>query len=370
MARWSCAMESLGVSKLFDNAYYNRRVLLTGHTGFKGSWLALWLTSLGAQVTGLSLAPDTTPNHWDLLRLDMPERHIDIRDAAVLARAVAEIKPEIVFHLAAQSLVRRSYHAPLDTWSANVMGTVNLLDACRHISGLRGVVVVTTDKCYENDESGRAYNERDRLGGHDPYSASKAATELAVASYRDSFFHQDGAPLIATARAGNVIGGGDWAADRLIPDLVRAQDKGESLGIRSPHSTRPWQHVLEPLSGYLQLGQRLLAGQKDFASAWNFGPDDSDALSVSALLDQMRPHWPGMAWHVEGMPSLHEAAMLQLDSRKARSTLKWKPVLSLPQQLEMTAAWYHAYRADKSVSSLQQLKDYRAVAESSGAAWC
>ena len=364
------AVESLGVSNLFNNAYHNRRVLLTGHTGFKGSWLALWLTSMGAQVTGLSLPPDTTPNHWDVLGLNIHEYHIDIRDAQALAAAVADSKPDIVFHLAAQSLVRRSYHAPLDTWSVNVMGTVNLLDACRSAPNLRGVVVVTTDKCYENDESGRAYHENDRLGGHDPYSASKAATELAVASYRDSFFHHDGAPLIATARAGNVIGGGDWAADRLIPDLVRAQDHGQSLGIRSPHSTRPWQHVLEPLSGYLQLGQGLLAGNKNCAGAWNFGPDDNAALSVSAFLDQLRPHWPGMAWHIEGTPSLHEAALLRLDSTKARSGLNWKPVLTLPQQCELTAAWYHAYRTEKSVISAQQLQTYIAAATSSGAAWC
>ncbi len=363
-------MESLEVNALFDNVYKNRRVLLTGHTGFKGSWLALWLTSMGAKVSGLALSPETTPNHWDLLQLDMPEQHIDIRDAQTLARAVADIKPEIVFHLAAQSLVRRSYHAPLDTWSANVMGTVNILDACRHVPDVRAVVVVTTDKCYENIETGHAYREGDPLGGHDPYSASKAATELAVASYRDSFFHQDNAPLIATARAGNVIGGGDWAADRLIPDLVRAQEKNQSLGIRSPHSTRPWQHVLEPLSGYLQLGQGLLSGSKDFASAWNFGPDDNSALSVSALLEQMRPYWPGMEWHIEGTPSLHEAGMLQLDSGKARRELKWKPVMTLPQQLEMTASWYHAHRTEKSVISAAQLKAYADRAASSGAAWC
>lgn len=355
---------------MFSDCYRNRRVLLTGHTGFKGSWLALWLHTIGAQVTGVALDPDTEPNHWNLLRLDMPEHRIDIRDADKLARVVKDTRPEIVFHLAAQPLVRRSYREPLETWSTNVMGTVNLLDACRDVADLRAIVVTTTDKCYENRETHHAYREDDRLGGHDPYSASKAATELAISSYRDAFFHEEKSPLLASARAGNVIGGGDWAEDRLIPDLIRAQERGQSLGIRSPNATRPWQHVLEPLSGYLQLGQSLLENIKSNADAWNFGPDDKNAISVSALLDQMRPHWPGMKWHVEGTPSLHEAGMLQLDSRKAHKDLLWKPVLTLPQQLEMTASWYRAFREKGKVLSAEQLQDYIDAAGKARAAWC
>lgn len=357
MAQRQSAVEEVAVMAPFGNMYKDRKVLVTGHTGFKGSWLTLWLHHMGAKVTGLALAPDTTPSHWDLLQLDIPEHHVDIRDAAALARAVSEIKPDIVFHLAAQSLVRRSYHIPADTWAVNVQGTVNLLDACRDVPSVQAIVAVTTDKCYENKETGQAYKETDRLGGHDPYSASKAAMEIAVASYRDSFFAKVG-PLVATARAGNVIGGGDWALDRLVPDLARAQEKNEPLIIRSPNSTRPWQHVLEPLSGYLQLGQGLLEKKKDYAAAWNFGPDEKSALSVSALLDRMRPHWPGMKWQVDEAPILHEAKMLQLDSTKARTELNWQPVLTLQQQLEMTADWYQAYHEDKSVISAQQLQSY------------
>lgn len=351
---------------MLSDVYRDRRVFLTGHTGFKGSWMALWLNMLGANVTGLALDPENSPSHWELLKLGMKDQRIDVRDRDSLTRAVKEAKPEIVFHLAAQPLVRRSYRMPVDTWATNVLGTVNLLDACRDLEGLKAVVVITTDKCYENLESGHAYREEDRLGGHDPYSASKAATEIAVASYRDAFFHQEGGPLLASARAGNVIGGGDWSEDRLIPDLVRAHAEGQSLGIRSPNATRPWQHVLESLCGYLQLGQRLLEGKKNFATAWNFGPDKKSELSVSQLLERMRPYWPGLAWHVEGTPSLHEAGLLQLDSSKARKELKWDPVLTLEEQLQMTAEWYHAYHETGMVITQQQLQAYMRKAGDAG----
>ena len=354
---------------MFAERYRNRRVLLTGHTGFKGSWLALWLQSLGAQVTGLALAPDTAPNHWDLLKLSIPEHRVDIRDKDAVARVVKDSKPEIVFHLAAQSLVRRSYRVPVETWETNVMGSVNLLEACRAAPDLRAIVVITTDKCYENKESAKGYREDDRLGGHDPYSASKAAAELAVASYRDALFAGDNAPLIATTRAGNVIGGGDWCEDRLIPDLVRAQARGEALGVRSPGATRPWQHVLEPLAGYLQLGQALLDGKNDFEGAWNFGPDDSGALTVSALLDHLREDWPQLEWKTTPDKSLHETTMLQLDSSKARKTLNWKPVLSTRKQLAMTAEWYRAFREKGAVISSDQLAAYQDAAKSAKAAW-
>jgi CDP-glucose 4,6-dehydratase len=355
---------------LFGNAYHNRRVLLTGHTGFKGSWLALWLKTLGAEVSGVALDPETAPDHWDLLKPAIAADHRqDIRDGAALAKIVKKAAPEIVFHMAAQPLVRRSYKMPVHTWATNVMGTVNLLEACRAAPGIKAIVVVTTDKCYENIEEDHAYRETDRLGGHDPYSASKAGAELAAASYRDSFFSKQG-PLLATARAGNVIGGGDWSEDRLIPDLARAQAAGKPLIIRSPNATRPWQHVLEPLAGYLQLGQGLLEGKRNLADAWNFGPDENSSLSVSELLNRMKLHWPGMAWQAkETAAPVHEAAMLRLDSGKARQYLGWHPVLPLAQQLEMTAAWYGAYQKDKTVLSLSQLKTYIKAAEKTEAAW-
>lgn len=359
MAYRQGAVENLeGLTGLFSDIYQNRRVFLTGHTGFKGSWAALWLKTLGADVTGYALNPETKPNHWDLLKLDAADRRGDIRNDGKLAKALKRADPEIVFHMAAQPLVRRSYRIPVETWETNVMGTANLLEACRNLPNLKAIVVITTDKCYENKETGQAYNESDPLGGHDPYSASKAGTELVAASYRDAFYSKNNGPLLATARAGNVIGGGDWSEDRLIPDLVRAQAKGASLGVRSPNSTRPWQHVLEPLSGYLRLGQVLLEGKKQFASAWNFGPEDNEALSVSQLLERMKEHWPEISWHIEGTPSLHEAGMLRLDSGKARRELGWRPVLTMAEQLEMTASWYRAFAKDRTVLSAAQLKTY------------
>jgi CDP-glucose 4,6-dehydratase len=348
---------------VFGECYRNRRVLLTGHTGFKGSWLALWLQSLGAHVIGIALAPDPSPNHWNLLNLALPSHHIDIRDAATLAGVVKEANPEIVFHLAAQSLVRRSYRTPLETWETNVMGTANLLEACRGLPNLKAVVVVTTDKCYENKESAKGYIEEDRLGGHDPYSASKASVELVASSYRDAFFAKEGI-LIATARAGNVIGGGDWSEDRIIPDLARAQAKGQDLIVRSPDATRPWQHVLEPLAGYLQLGQKLLEDNKKYEGPWNFGPDSSGALSVSDLLNRMKAKWKAVP-----DKTLHETTMLQLDSSKARIQLPWKPVWSIDQQLEMTAEWYRAYQSNGTVISKDQLAAYQQAAKAGKAAW-
>ena len=347
---------------MFGDLYRNRRVLLTGHTGFKGSWLTLWLKSLGAHVTGLALAPNTTPNHWDLLRLDIPEHRIDIGDQQAVAAAVKSANPEIVFHLAAQSLVRYSYNAPIETWRTNVMGSAHLLEACRDLPDLKAVVFITTDKCYENKESPKGYTEEDRLGGHDPYSASKASTEFVAASYRDSFFK--GRPLIASARAGNVIGGGDWALDRIVPDLARAQAKGEDLVIRSPNAVRPFQHVLEPLAGYLQLGQKLIEDHKDFQGAWNFGPDENGILSVSDLLTRMKAKWV-----VQANNDLHETKILMLDSTKARQKLQWQPVLSLDDQIAMTADWYNIFHKDKSVISARQLEDFQSAARQKKAVW-
>jgi len=354
---------------LFGGAYRNRRVLITGHTGFKGSWLALWLTNLGARMTGVALPPSTTPSHWNLLGLAMADRRLDIRASADLAALVAEGQPEIVFHLAAQPLVRRSYRDPLETWSTNVMGTVNLLDACRHARSLRAIVVVTSDKCYENREWERGYREADQLGGHDPYSASKAATELVAASYRGAFFGARDAPLIATARAGNVIGGGDWSEDRLIPDLVQAIASGTNLEIRSPAATRPWQHVLESLGGYLLLGARMLEGDRRCAQAWNFGSVPEDNCTVADVLARMRGFWPDLAWHVTEQAQPHEAHLLQLDSSKARKVLEWRPVWPLDTALEATVRWYRAFLETGRVESRSQLTDYVASARAAGLRW-
>ena len=355
--------------KNFGGAYAGRRVLVTGHTGFKGSWLALWLHELGAELAGIALAPETKPNHWDLLELPVQDIRLDIRDAEGLAAAVAEARPEVVFHLAAQPLVRRSYRAPLDTWSTNVVGTANLLDACRKTTDVKAIVVVTTDKVYQNHEWPWGYRENDALGGHDPYSASKAAAELVVASYRKSFFSAEDAALIATARAGNVIGGGDWSDDRLIPDIVRATARGESAEIRSPNATRPWQHVLECLAGYLMLGQRLLARDAACAEAWNFGPDAAGNRSVQEVLHAIRAHWPQFSWHLSTGAHPHEAGLLQLDTAKARSRLNWSPVWSLEEALEKTATWYQAQLSGDKPPSREQLLAYVEAARERKGAW-
>ena len=346
---------------VFADTYKGRRVLLTGHTGFKGSWLALWLKQLGAEVTGISLPAETSPSHWDLLSLDMRGHYQDIRDAEALARIVKQARPEIVFHLAAQPLVRRSYHAPLATWSTNVMGTANLLEACRTVDGVKAVVVVTSDKCYENKESLQGYTESDRLGGYDPYSASKAAAELVVSSYRDAFFQSASAPLVATARAGNVIGGGDWSEDRLIPDIVRAYHAKTSLAVRNPRAVRPWQHVLESLYGYLLLGGKLLQGRRECTRGWNFGPAQADAQPVEALLSAFKGCWPDFTWHVSPEPLLHETQALTLDSTQAHSLLGWTPVWSLEQAIAATAGWYAAYMKDNCIESQSQLDAYIAA---------
>ncbi|MGV2288753.1 CDP-glucose 4,6-dehydratase [Trinickia sp. YCB016] len=354
----------------FGDIYRNRRVLLTGHTGFKGSWLALWLTRLGAQVTGASLAPAGTPNHWDLLKLDAVDHRIDIRDSDAVARLVEDTQPEVVFHLAAQPLVRRSYAAPIETWATNVMGTCHVLEACRTISSVKAIVSVTTDKCYENHEWVWGYRECDRLGGHDPYSASKAAAELVAASYRASFMSNPDSPLLATARAGNVIGGGDWSEDRLIPDLVRAVAGGVSLEIRSPKATRPWQHVLESLSGYLLLGQQLLTGQSRFAEAWNFGPDAHGNRSVSDVLQRIVESWPDAKWHVTNQTHPHEAQLLSLDSTKAHTMLGWQPVWGFDDALRQTADWYRAWLTSGEIVSARQLDQYVMNAAAIGSSWC
>lgn len=355
---------------LFGNAYSKLPVLVTGHTGFKGSWLCLWLRELGAQVSGIARDPDSTPNHWNLLQLDVLDRRVDVRDFASLSQAIDSIRPAIVFHMAAQPLVRRSYRDPLETWSTNVMGTANVLEACRGTASVRAIVIITTDKCYENREWHWGYRESDQLGGHDPYSASKAAAELVAASYRTAFWGgSNGAPLLATARAGNVIGGGDWSEDRLIPDLVRALAAQQPLEIRSPQATRPWQHVLEPLSGYLALGQRLIEGNAQFAQAWNFGPDLEGNQSVREILEGLRAHWPQLEWRLGNSLHPHEAKLLYLDSSKARQELGWKPVWGLERTLAATADWYRDHYAGKALRTRGQIAEYIVNAREAGLPW-
>lgn len=354
---------------MFANQYANRRVLVTGHTGFKGSWLTLWLRSLDAHISGIALPPETDPSHWDLLSLDINSMMIDIRDFDSVQQAVTNAQPEIVFHLAAQPLVRRSYSTPLETWSTNLMGTANILEACRQQASVKAIVLITTDKCYENQEWVWGYRETDRLGGHDPYSASKAGTELVASSYRNSFFKSSHSPLLATARAGNVIGGGDWSEDRLIPDLVRATKADKPLEIRSATSTRPWQHVLECLSGYLALGQKLLEGEIEFASSWNFGPDRKSNRQVQEMLEQIQQNWHGIKWFTGQKSELHEARLLHLDSSKARDMLAWQSVWGFEETVAATSEWYKAFLDKREVISSIQLDQYIALARAHKLAW-
>jgi CDP-glucose 4,6-dehydratase len=352
----------------FADRYRGRKVLLTGHTGFKGSWLATWLTQLGAEVVGFSLPSAAENRHWDALRLPVTDLRGDIRDVDALLRVVEQHRPEIIFHLAAQALVRPSYRQPLEAWSTNLMGTAHLLEACRLVPGVKAVVVVTTDKVYANREWPWGYRECDELAGHDPYSASKAATELLCDSYRKSFWQQGG-PMLATARAGNVIGGGDWAEDRLIPDLVRAMQAGQVLDIRSPDATRPWQHVLECLSGYLLLGQRLLDGRRDCAEAWNFGPSMDANRRVAEILEALQRHWPALSWRATPGDGLHESRLLYLDNAKARAGLHWSPVWDLATALELTADWYRSYLEVGDLRTSQQLECFGEAAKAAGCVW-
>jgi len=355
--------------KLFGDIYRGRRVLLSGHTGFKGSWLAAWLDQMGSNITGLALDSYVTPNHWNQLNLPADDRRVDIRNLSNVQSVFDQTQPEIIFHLAAQSLVRRSYRDPIESWSTNVMGTANILEACRNTPSVKVVVVVTTDKVYANNEWPWGYREIDQLGGHDPYSASKAASELVVDSYRKSFFQKDNSPLIASARAGNVIGGGDWSEDRLIPDLVRAVQNQSKLEIRSPQARRPWQHVLECLSGYLLLGQRLFEGKKEFAEAWNFGPTSEDNLTVEEVLKLLQVNWPKLIWQTTKEEQPHEASLLYLDCAKSRSQLNWVPVWSLEQGVTETANWYTNFNNNNQIITLDQLRSYLESAKDSEAIW-
>jgi CDP-glucose 4,6-dehydratase len=341
-----------------------KKVFLTGHSGFKGTWLTLWLKELGARVTGYSLDFPSQPSLFELVGAHELCRHHqgDVRDADNLRVVLAESQSDIVLHLAAQPLVRDSYDRPIDTYSTNVMGTIHLLEACRRTPSVQSIVVVTTDKCYENREWVWGYRETDPLGGYDPYSSSKACAEIVTSSWRRSFFAHHGAQ-IATARAGNVIGGGDWARDRIIPDIIRAINGGNRPNIRNPHATRPWQHVLEPLAGYLELAERLWNRQDGIADAWNFGPFESDVKPVSWIADQVCRLYGGPSWSFEKLERKpHEAGALALDCSKARSCLNWKPKWTVEEAIRHTVDWYAAYRKDPAsirAFTVSQIRNYQ-----------
>jgi len=339
-----------------------KRVFITGHTGFKGGWLSMWLEQQGAKLFGYSLPPPTTPSLFEEASIEalFVEHHFgDVRDAGPLTRALHSASPDIVLHLAAQPLVRHSYAAPVETFAVNVMGTVNLLEAARNVGSVRALVNVTTDKCYFNREWDWGYREDEALGGHDPYSASKACSEIVTAAYRNSF-GETGKPWIGSGRAGNVIGGGDWALDRLLPDIFRAIDAGETVTVRHPHATRPWQHVLEPLSGYLSLAEQLHTHGSAFADAWNFGPADTDARPVQWILEKIAEGRPEFVWQVDLADTVHEANYLKLDSSRARRRLNWSPRWGLAEALKHTCAWHDAWRAGEDMRrfSIEQIVAY------------
>ncbi len=339
-----------------------KRVFLTGHTGFKGGWLSLWLQSLGADVQGLALGPSGPHNLFTEANVaqGMASAIGDIRDLDTIKRTMAGFRPDIVIHMAAQPLVRLSYSEPVETYATNVMGTVHLLEAVRQTPGVRVVVNVTTDKCYENKEWAWGYREDEPMGGYDPYSNSKACAELVSSAFRQSFFQQGG-PALATARAGNVIGGGDWASDRLVPDILRAFERNEPVVIRNPHSTRPWQHVLEPLAGYLTLAQRLWEGGAAFAEGWNLGPRDEDARPVQWIVEQLVDCWGrGARWQLDGGTHPHEANYLKLDISKARARLGWQPSWRLADALQHIVTWHQAWLDQQDVRALclKQIAQY------------
>lgn len=361
MEQWHCAVEGMEMN------WKGKRIFLTGHTGFKGSWLSLWLQQKGAELCGLALEPPAKANLYQEAGVEHGMRSVigDVRDSGLLKRTVTEFRPEIIFHLAAQPLVRTSYDDPLGTYSTNVMGTANLLEAVRHTDSVRAAVVITTDKCYENNEWVWPYRETDRLGGYDPYSNSKACAELVISAYRSSFFnpskYSEHGVALASVRAGNVIGGGDWAEDRLVPDIIRAFTEGRSVRIRNPHAIRPWQHVLEPLRGYIAVAESLSDVGTATGEAWNFGPGQLDVQPVEWIVRELATIWgEGARWDVEEAPQPHEAQNLRVDWSKAASRLGWHPVLRLQEALVMTAAWYRAKlrQEDMRAFTITQIRQY------------
>ena len=349
--------------KVNKKFWKSKKVFLTGHTGFKGSWVSLWLQSMGAIVKGYSLEPNTKPNLFTEANVEenMNSEFGDIRNLNQISKSMLDFNPDILIHMAAQPLVRLSYQEPVDTYTTNVIGTVNVLEAARSCPNLKAIVSVTTDKCYENNEWDWGYRENEPMGGHDPYSSSKGCAELVTSAYRRSFFNSEDTASLASARAGNVIGGGDWADDRLIPDILKAFEKSESVVIRNPISTRPWQHVLEPLSGYLVLAQELFENGKEYAEGWNFGPKDEDCQPVNWILDKMVSNWgEGASWELDKNNNPHEAGFLKLDCSKAANRLKWQPKWSLQQTLKLIIEWHQVYvnKGDVKEQCLTEIKKY------------
>lgn len=372
MAERECALETMDLKALFGGVYAGRKVLVTGHTGFKGSWLALWLTAMGARVGGLALEPDTDPSHWHLLGLE-PEHdaRADLREANAVVEAVQSFGPEVIFHLAAQSLVRRGYRDPVATFATNVGGLVNLLEAARECGAVRVIVNATTDKVYETPAAQDGHVESDPLGGHDPYSTSKACAELVSACYRRSYFTDGTAGhniLLATARAGNVIGGGDWCEDRLVPDAVRAAISGQPLRLRNPDAIRPWQHVLEPLSGYLRIGQLLLEG-RIAPGAWNLGPSPQASLAVGDVVRRLQQAWPALRVELDTGPHPQETQRLALESGRAARELDWHPVWDAATSLDRTMDWYRAQSGHGELRSHGDLASFVRDARRAGMAW-
>jgi CDP-glucose 4,6-dehydratase len=341
--------------------WQGKRVFLTGHTGFKGGWLALWLHSLGAIVKGYGLTPPTNPSLFDEARINLviDSQIGDIRDLGLFKKSITDFNPDILIHMAAQPLVRYSYDAPIETYETNVMGTVNVLESARACKNLKAIINITTDKCYENDGRSEGYKEGDPMGGHDPYSSSKGCAELVASAYRRSFLQDQGIGL-ASVRAGNVIGGGDWADDRLIPDILRSFEGGDPVVIRNPKATRPWQHVLEPLSGYLILAQKLYKNQEDYAEGWNFGPNEKDVKPVDWILDKMIVKWPNSSWELDKNSNPYEAGFLKLDISKAESKLSWRPTWELDQTLEKIIVWHQAWlnKEDIQAVCLAEIEEY------------
>jgi CDP-glucose 4,6-dehydratase len=341
--------------------WQGKRVFLTGHSGFKGSWLSLWLFSLGAEVKGYSLNPPTSPSLFNEAKIDsIIESCVgDIRDQDTLYKSMVSFNPDILIHMAAQSLVRYSYDEPIETYEVNVIGTAKVLEVARSCSNLKAIVNITTDKCYENDDRAAGYKENDSMGGYDPYSSSKGCAELVTSSYRRSFLQGQGIGL-ASVRAGNVIGGGDWADDRLIPDILKSFENGSSVIVRNPQATRPWQHVLEPLSGYLVLVQKLYQNPKEYAEGWNFGPNEQDVKPVDWILDKMIAKWPNSSWELDISSSPHEAGFLKLDISKAKSKLGWNPLWSLNDTLEKIVNWHQAWlnKEDMQTICLKEIEEY------------
>jgi CDP-glucose 4,6-dehydratase len=351
------------MQRVNTNFWNGKRVFLTGHTGFKGSWLSLWLQSLGVDLHGLALSPPTTPALFDEAKVGagMSSTIGDIRDYKTVRDAITTCKPDIIIHMAAQPLVRYSYHAPIETYATNVMGAVHVLEAARQVGTAKAIVNVTTDKCYENKEWVWGYREDEPMGGYDPYSNSKGCSELVTSAYRRSFFQQSGIAL-ASARAGNVIGGGDWATDRLVPDILRAFEKSQPVVIRNSQATRPWQHVLEPLSGYLMLAERLYSDGQAFAEGWNFGPHEEDARPVQWIVEHMVETWgSGASWELDGGEHPHEANYLKLDISKAKNKLAWQPRWNLAKALAKITDWHHHWLENGEVRSkcLQQIEDFQ-----------